>query len=135
VSHLERFLWVAAILQWLFASSNLFAARLLRYRQNIAGLAPFIREVFIVQSVYIMGMVAVFGVICIAFAPDLAGQSALERFLSACLAIFWGMRITIQLFFYDRDVKRQWPVANLCYLTTFIYLSSLFTIAALQLHR
>jgi hypothetical protein len=131
VNRLEPFLWVAGVLQWLIAFSNAFAARLFRYRENMAKVTPFVREVFIVQNVYIMATVATFGVICILFAPELTGQSALGRFLSGFLAIFWGGRIIIQLFFYDKDVKRSRPIANVAFLATFIYLSGLFAIAAI----
>jgi hypothetical protein len=48
VNRLEPFLGVAGVLQWLVASSNLFAARIFRYRENMARVTPFVREVFIV---------------------------------------------------------------------------------------
>jgi len=45
---IETHLWVAAVLQWLVAVSNLFAARIFADRENIANLTPFVREVFVV---------------------------------------------------------------------------------------
>ena len=81
---------------------------------------------FFVQNLYIMATVATFGVLCILFAPDLAGRPPLGRFLSGFLAIFWGARVAIQLFVYDRDVRRSRPVADLAFLATFVYLSGLF---------
>jgi hypothetical protein len=135
MNRLEPHMWVAGILQWLVAASNLFAARLFRYRENMAKVTPFVREVFIVQNVYIMATVATFGVLCIGFAPELAGRSALGRFLSGFLAIFWGGRILIQLFFYDKDVRRSRPIANTAFLATFVYLCGLFSLAALGFLR
>jgi hypothetical protein len=132
MNRLEVHLWVAAVLQWLIASSNLFAARIFAYRAEIAKLSPFVREVFIVQNIYIMTTVAMFGILSIAFASQLAGASALGRFLSGFLAIFWGGRIIIQLFFYDKEVKRSRPIANLLFVATFIYLCSVFTVACLR---
>jgi len=69
-----------AVLQWLVASSNLFAARIFAYREELAKLSPFVREVFIVQNIYIMTTVAMFGIASIVFTPDLAGSSALGGF-------------------------------------------------------
>ncbi len=132
---LEPYLWAAGVLQWLVAASNLFAARVFHYRQEMEKVSPFVREVFFVQNAYIMASVATFGVLCFGFAPDLAGRTPLGRFLSGSLAIFWGGRIAIQLFFYDRDVKRGRPVANLAFLATFVYLCGLFAAAALGPHR
>jgi hypothetical protein len=82
-----------------------------------------------------MATVAMFGVASILFAPELAGGSDLGRFLSGFLAIFWGGRIIIQLFFYDRDVKRTRPIANLLFLGAFIYLCGVFAVACLQPSR
>ena len=125
MTRIELHLWVAALLQWLVASSNLFAARIFAYRRR-PKLSPFVREVFIVQNIYIMTTVAMFGIVSIVFTAELAGGS-LGRFLSGFLAIFWGGRIIIQLFFYDREVKnRSRPIANLVFLATFIYLFSPF---------
>ena len=75
MNRLEPYFWVAGVLQWLVAASNLYAARIFRYRQEMAKVSPFVREVFVVQNVYIMATVATFGVLCLRFAPDLAGRS------------------------------------------------------------
>jgi hypothetical protein len=135
MNRIEVHLWVAAVLQWLVASSNLFAARIFAYRAELAKLSPFVREVFIVQNIYIMTTVAMFGIVSIFFATALAGGSALGRFLSGFLAIFWGGRIIIQLFFYDQEVKRSRPIANLVFLATFIYLCGVFAVAGLRHNR
>ncbi len=132
MNRIEAHLWVAALLQWLVALSNIFAARIFAYGTEVAKLSPFVREVFIVQNIYIMATVVMFGVASIAFAPELAGGSALGRFLSGLLAIFWGGRIFIQLFFYDQKVKRSRPIANLLFLATLMYLCGVFTAAFLR---
>ena len=54
---LEPFLWVAGALHGLIAVSNLAAARLYRYREEMAKVSPFVREVFYVQNAYIMATV------------------------------------------------------------------------------
>jgi hypothetical protein len=135
MNRIEVHLWVAAVLQWLVASSNLFAARSFAYRKELAKLSPFVRDVFIVQNIYIMSTVAMFGIVSIVFTRELAGGSALGRFLSGFLAIFWGGRIFIQLFFYDQEVKRSRPIAHLVFLATFIYLCGVFAVACLRHNR
>jgi hypothetical protein len=135
VNRIEVHVWVAAVLQWLVAASNVFAARIFAYREELAKLSPFVREVFIVQNIYIMATVAMFGIVSIAFTPELVGGSALGRFLSGFLAIFWGGRVIIQLFFYDLEVKRSRPIANLVFLATFIYLCAVFAVACLPRNR
>ena len=112
MTRIETHFWIAGILQWLVAASNLFAARIFRYRENLTKVTPFVREVFMVQNLYIMATVAMFGVLCIAFGPS--WRCLLGRFLSGFLAIFWGGRIIVQLFFYDKDVKRSGRSPILC---------------------
>ena len=124
----------AGVLQWLVAASNLYAARIFRYRQEMAKVSPFVREVFFVQNAYIMATVATFGVLP-SGSPRPGGAYPVGRFLSGSLAIFWGGRIAIQLFFYDRDVRRARPIANLAFLATFVYLCGLFAAAALGPYR
>ena len=135
MNRIDVHLWVAAVLQWLVASSNLFAARIFAYREELAKLSPFVREVFIVQNIYIMSTVAMFGIVSIVITPELAGGSDLGRFLSGFLAIFWGGRIILQLFFYDHAVKRSRPIANLVFLATFICLCGVFAVACLHHNR
>ena len=58
-----------------------------------------------------------------------------SAFSKAVLAIFWGGRVIIQLFFYDQEVKRSRPIANLVFLATFIYLCAVFAVACLTRNR
>src|SRR5947209_5617080 len=116
--------WIraAGVLQLLVASVNFFAPRKLRYAENLARLSPIVREIFIVQNIYIVGVLLAFSLICFLFPRDLAGGSPLGRFFSGYLALFWGGRIVIQLFFYDRRIKRDNRFMNLIFLLTFVYL-------------
>ena len=129
---LEPFLWVAGALHGLIAVSNLAAARLYRYRDEMAKVGPFVREVFYVQNAYIMATVGALGLACVRFAPDLAGRTPLGRGLSGFLAVFWGARVAIQLFVYDREARRHHPVADRLFLLAFLYLSGVFALAAMK---
>ncbi len=128
---LVPYIWAAGILQWIIASANIFLPRKLRYAQNIASMSMIVRQVFIVHAVYIGVLLIALGALCLGFAPDLAGGSALGRSISAFLAAFWGARIAIQLFYYDPELKRQNWTAHLGFLGAFVYLGSIFTLAAL----
>jgi hypothetical protein len=69
--------------------------------------------------------------LCFAFPRELAGGSPLGRSLSAFLAVFWGLRLAIQLFAYDRALRRARPVFDALFLAGFAYLTGVFTAAAL----
>ena len=123
-------LYVAGGLMLLIASSNLFARRMLRYGENLARVDRTVRDVFVILHVYIIIMLIAFSALCFAFAGDLAGGSVLGRCLSGFLALFWGLRVLMQLFHYNREIKRQYPVFNGLFLSSFIILTAIFTIAS-----
>ncbi len=47
------FLWLAGFVQVAIASANLFIPKKLNYRENLSRVAPIIRQIFVVHSVYI----------------------------------------------------------------------------------
>jgi hypothetical protein len=125
-------LWLAGGLQLLIASSNLFARRMLRYPENLARLDRTVRDVFVILYIYIILMLVAFAVLCFTFAADLAGGSVLGRCLSGFLAGFWGLRALMQVFHYNREIKRQHPVFNALFLGSFLILTAIFATAALR---
>jgi hypothetical protein len=48
------YIWAAGAAQLLVASASLFAPRMLHYRENLAKLAPIVRQIFIVMNCYIV---------------------------------------------------------------------------------
>jgi hypothetical protein len=126
-------LWAAGGVQLLIASVNFFLPKQLDYRGNLAKLTPIVREVFVVQTVYIVLILAAFAGLCFVFTTELAGGSALGRTLSGFLALFWGLRFCIQFFSYDAALKRQHPLLNVAFLAAFVYLTGVFGAAAVGL--
>jgi Na+/phosphate symporter len=125
-------IWVAGGLQLLVASANFFAPRKLNYRENLARLSPIVREIFLIQCLYIVLILVAFALLCFFFAEELAGASLLGRCLSGFLACFWGLRILMQLFHYNREIKREHPVFNAMFLAAFVALTIIFTLAAVR---
>jgi hypothetical protein len=70
--------------------------------------------------------VASFSALCFGFAHDLAGASALGRFLSAFLAVFWLLRILLQHFYYDREVRRAHRPLDVLYTVSLLILTGIF---------
>lgn len=123
--------WAAGGVHLLIAAANFFAPRVLDYPANLAKVTPIVRHIFTVHTIYIVLVLTIFAGLCIGFAPDLAGASPLGRYCSRFLAVFWGLRVVLQLFFYDAATKRRYPGFNLLFLVAFGYLTATFTVAAL----
>ncbi len=125
------YIWAAGGLQLMVASANVFAARMFRYRESLRTLPGHVAEVFVVQNIFIMLTVVGMAVLCFGFAEELAGGSLLGRCLSGFLSVFWFVRLVFQLFFYDRELRRQHRVFDVLFLLTFGYLVVVFAIGAL----
>jgi hypothetical protein len=131
VNWIVPYIWIAGGLQLLIASANIFAARMFRYRENLRTLPAHVAEVFVVQNVFIVATVVGMSGLCFAFAEELAGGSRMGRSLGGFLAVFWFGRLVFQLFFYDRNLRRQYRKFDVLFLFAFTYLVVVFAIGAL----
>lgn len=73
-------LWIAGFVQLAIASANLFLPAKLNYRENLSRVSPIIRQIFVVHSVYIVGVVLLFAAVTFGFTGELASGHGLGRF-------------------------------------------------------
>ena len=128
-------LWAAGGVQLAIIAANFVLPKKLSCRENLARVSPMIRSVFLVHWAYIVLVLAIFTALSFWFAPDLAGASRLGRFLSAVIAIFWLLRVPIQLFVYDPNLRRQNRLGDAMILLAFSYLGLVYGAAALGAGR
>ena len=127
-------LWLAAFVQVLIAASNFFLPRKLKYQQNLEGVAPIIRQIFVVHSFYIVGVLLLFAALTAGFAPELASGRGLGRFLAAGIAVFWLFRAPVQLLYYDASLRRTNRLGDIAFTSAAIFLTVAYGAAALQPH-
>jgi len=121
-----RLIWVAGAIHAGIVLANMPLPGKLRVREKLASVPPFLRQIFYVHWVYIVLVVALFSALCFGFARDLAGGSALGRFLSAFLGGFWLLRILLQCFYYDTEVRRANRALDALYLLALVLLCGIF---------
>jgi hypothetical protein len=126
---LQSSIQLAGVLQFIIAAANFFLPAKLHYHENLAKVSPIIRQIFTVHSIYIVLVLVGFGLICLLFPHDLCGASALGKFLSSFLAIFWGLRVVLQFCYYDSAVKKEHPLGTMFFGSVFLYLAVAFTAA------
>jgi len=68
----------------------------------------------------------------LAAVPNEVGKVSLARGICFFMALFWGTRVFVQLFYYDKQIKQKYPVFNVMFLTAFAYLAILFTFLSLK---
>jgi len=124
-----RFIFVAGALQLLVASANIFAFGKFRYLDHLRTLPIVVRQVFLVQNVYIMLVQVGFALLCFFFADELTAGRPMGRAFAGFLAVFWGSRVLLQLFYYDRELRRANRLFDVLFLAADGYLAAVFILA------
>ena len=127
-----RAIWGAGAVHVGIMAANIPLPGRLRVRERLAGVPRFVRQIFYVHWVYIVIVLGMFAALCFGFAPELAGASGLGRFLSGFMAGFWLLRIGLQIFYYDREIRRENRVLDLLYLGSLVVLVVIFGTAAVR---
>ena len=127
---LSAWIQVAGAVQLAIGLANLPLATRLQYRKNLAGASEIVRQVFYVHAAYIVLVVLGFAALSLLFPEELTGGRPLGRFLSTFLAIFWLLRVPIQLFYYPTEIRRQNRLADVIFTVAFAFLAVVFGLAA-----
>ncbi len=123
---------IAGAVQLAIGLANLPLASRLQYRKNLAGASEMVRQIFYVHAAYIVLVVLGFAALSLLFPTELVSGRPLGRFLSTFLAIFWLLRVPIQLFYYPVEIRRQNRLADVIFIVAFAFLAVIFGLAALR---
>jgi amino acid permease len=127
-------LWLAALVQILIAATNFYLPRKLKYQENLERVAPIIRQIFVVHSVYIVGVLLLFAALTFGFAAELASGHGLGRFLAAGICVFWLFRAPVQLLYYDASLRRTNRLGDVAFTSAAIFLTVAYGAAAFLPH-
>ena len=119
-------LWIAGSVQVAIASANLF----LPAKLNLSRVAPIIRQIFVVHSVYIVGVVLLFAAATFGFPGELASGHGLGRFLAAAIAVFWLIRSPVQLLYYDAALRRENRWGDIAFTAAALFLAATYGAAS-----
>jgi hypothetical protein len=128
---LLQLLWLAGLVQVAIASANIFLPAKLKYRENLSRVSPIIRQVFVVHSIYIVGVVLLFAAVTFGFAGDLASGHGLGRFLAAAIAVFWLFRAPVQLLYYDSALRKENRWGDIAFTAAALFLAVTYGAASL----
>lgn len=119
-------LYVAGGIHALILGMNVFLPGLLRYEENLSRTDPIIRQVFYVHNAYILLVVGFIGGVCVLAPVELVTGGRLATGLTGFFTVFWGLRVVIQLVYYDQELKDRFYVVHLLFTTGIGYLTLLF---------
>jgi hypothetical protein len=129
---MKELIWGAGLVHVGIMAANIPLPARLRVRERLAAVPRFVRQIFYVHWVYIVIVLGMFAALCFGFTPELAGASGLGRFLSGFIAGFWLLRIGLQIFYYDREIRRENRGLDRLYVGALIVLVVIFGMAAVR---
>ena len=83
--------------------------RVLDWKTNLPNLPKLQEQILRVYAFYICLMILALGLLCIVFADELLAGTVLAKALCFFVAVFWGIRLMIQLFYYDPSEHLSTP--------------------------
>jgi len=99
----------------------------MRWSANLEKTEPVFRQVFIVHCVFLLACVVGMALLCL-IKPEWLLDDGLGRAAVGFMALFWGLRVLVQFFYYEKSIKRQYPIFNVLFTLAFLYLGSLFSL-------
>ena len=131
MSALLACVWIAGVLHLVVASANVFAFGKFRYLEHLQKVPLVLRQVFLVQNAYVMLVQVGLARVFLVFGRELISGRAMSRAIGGFLALFWGTRVLLQLFYYDRELRRANRVFDVLFILADGYLAITFVLVAL----
>lgn len=131
--YLPTLIFVAGLGQLSVLVASALVPLRLNWPQEFQKLSRLHRQMYWMYGGYVVLSIIALGVICLVNSSDLASGSRLARSVCTYMAIFWGVRLTLQAVL---DVKEHltawWLIAGECVLTLlFLYFTTVFALAAI----
>lgn len=117
----------AGIILLCIVSANFFAPQKMRWTENLKNVELIFKQVFVVHCVFLVACVFAMGLVCIMLPHQLL-KEPMGRLLLGFMAVFWTARVCTQFFYYDSNIKREYPVFNILFGIAFLYLAIIFNI-------
>ena len=101
MNKLEILLRLGGLLHFAILSASALVPRMLDWRNNLAGLHPFLRRLFWVYGAFVVLMITGLGTLTLLNAGAMAAGEPAARSIAALIAVFWLARLGVQWFVFD----------------------------------
>jgi hypothetical protein len=130
--HLE----IAGVLILGLAVLNVFVGRYFGWRRELAPLPLLTRRVFWVHSMFIILVLALFGLCSLCCAGTLLEPAPLSRAVLAGMACFWLVRLLFQFVVYEPAIwrgNRFYTAMHYCFALLWTYLATTYSVALVEI--
>ena len=117
------------------ALGSLAVPRVLRWSEDTSRLRPLTRKVFWTYATYIWTTNIAFGLLSTAAPALLTDRSPLARVVCGYVAAYWGARLLVQFFYFDRSEAPRgvfFTVAEALLVALFAVLTAVYGYLALS---
>lgn len=100
ITHLKT----VGAMMFALAALHLVFPRRFRWKEDFAQLQDLNRQIFYVHCFFICLVLVLMGSLCLFFPSEFLAGGELRRLIAAGFALFWSLRLLIQLFVYDKSL-------------------------------
>lgn len=103
---IEWHLRTIGVLMLVTACVHALFPRWFRWREELPRLGLLNRQIFVVHTLFVVLILVLLGLLLLVHAGAMLKAGELGRDIFLGLALFWAIRLLVQLWFYDRSLWR-----------------------------
>lgn len=134
MSDLSLHLRLVGLSMLVLASLHAIFPKRFDWRRELARLSLLNRQIFIVHTLFIVLLLVLIGSLCLFASGALLERSQLAPLVAGGLAVFWGLRLLVQLFGYDSKLWRGRMLETIAHIG-FVFLWGYYTTVYLLVVR
>lgn len=132
---LSTLIFVAGVLHFGILTASACVPFVLNWREELGKLDGLFRQLVWIYGGYIVMMIVGFGIISMALPGELASGSPLGRAVAGLIAVFWGVRLGLQLFVLDARAfltRWHWRLGYHALTVAFVFHTIVYSVAAIS---
>ena len=105
---LPTLIWFAGLAQLSVLVASALVPIRLNWREELGVLKRLHRQMYWTYGGYVVMAIIAFGTLCLTCSEELASGSRLARVLTGYMAVFWGVRVSLQAVFDVQEHLTTW---------------------------
>ncbi len=105
---LSTLIWFAGLAQLSVLVASALVPIRLNWREELGVLKRLHRQMYWTYGGYVVMAIIAFGTLCLTCSEELASGSRLARVLAGYMAVFWGVRVSLQAVFDVKEHLTTW---------------------------